>query len=146
GFRRLQLGSAHAAPARQEIAASQRSLENRYYLLELDDDGRLCRLFDKANDREVLAPGRRGNDFQVFEDKPLNFDAWDIDPYYRDSSRPGPQLLTSAVEESGPLRGVLRLRWGFGRSAIEQRIVLRAGERRIDFHTRVDWHERQTLL
>ncbi len=55
-------------------------------------------------------------------------------------------LIAAQVEEAGPLRGVLRLRWRFYDSIITQRITLYSHSRRIDFRTEVDWHERQVLL
>src|SRR5690606_8833709 len=100
----------------------------------------------KTHDREVLAPGARGNVLQYFEDKPLAFDAWDIDPYYQESLREVTDLVEAVVEESGPLRGALRLTWRLGQSLITRRIRLGAGQRRIDFRTTVDWRERRTLL
>lgn len=149
GYRWVRLGKAGeagAAPGGQTLRATDRSLENEHYRLELNDNGHMVRLLDKANAREVLAPGRRGNVLQLFEDKPLAFDAWDVDPYYQETLREVTELRECAVEENGPVRAVLRLRWAFGSSEVVQRIVLRAGERRIDFRTHVDWRERRTLL
>ena len=41
-------------------------------------------LFDKVNNRQVLKPGERANVLQAFEDKPHNYDAWDINIYYQE--------------------------------------------------------------
>ena len=45
-------------------------------------DGTFTRIFDKINNREVLKEGERGNVIQAFEDRPHNYDAWDINIYY----------------------------------------------------------------
>jgi alpha-mannosidase len=83
----------------------------------------------------------------VFEDKPLNYDAWDIDAYYAVKSREVDDLEAVEVRESGPERGVLELRWRFGSGTrIIQRLTVYARSPRIDFVTDVDWHERQSLL
>ncbi len=50
------------------------------------------------------------------------------------------------MEETGPLRGVLRLRWQFRDSTITQRATIYADSPRIDFRTEADWHEQQVLL
>src|SRR5690606_30247646 len=106
GFRHLHLTATAASdPAAAEMVVTPRLLENGHYRLELDDHGHLSRLYDKTHDREVLAPGARGNVLQYFEDKPLAFDAWDIDPYYQESLREVTDLVEAVVEESGPLRG-----------------------------------------
>ena len=41
-------------------------------------------IFDKENDREILKAGETGNRLVVYEDRPMNFDAWDIDIYYQE--------------------------------------------------------------
>ncbi len=149
GYRWVGLRRPGSAPGRngdRDVTATQGTVENEHYRLELDERGRLARVYDKTNRREVLPAGRRGNVLQLFEDKPLNFDAWDIDPYYQETLREVTALQESAVEEDGPLRAALRLRWTFGDSELVQRIVLTAGSRRIEFRTQVDWQERRTLL
>jgi alpha-mannosidase len=94
----------------------------------------------------VLPPGRPANVLQAFEDKPLRFDAWDIDIYYQQKGRDVVDLVESAVEETGPERGVLRLVWRFERSTITQRLIVYARTPRIDFETHVDWQQSQVLL
>lgn len=121
-------------------------LENRYYRITLNRHGQIVSLYDKQNKREVLAAGERGNVLQVFEDRPLNFDAWDIDIYYANKMQEITELVEAEVEEHGPIRGALRLKWKFNQSVITQRLTLYADCPRIDFRTEVDWQERQTLL
>ncbi len=112
----------------------------------LNERGQIVSLFDKANRREVLAPGGRGNVFQAFEDKPMAFDAWDVDIYYQEKMAEVDDLVEAVAEETGPLRGSLRLVWRYRDSTITQRLTLYAGSPRIDFRTEIDWHEAQTLL
>lgn len=50
------------------------------------------------------------------------------------------------VEESGPVRGAIRIRREFGSSVIDQRIVGWAESPRIDFETKVNWQENKKLL
>ena len=58
-------------------------LDNGLVRVELDDDGLLTSVRDLAADREVLAPGARGNLLQLHTDLPNDWDAWDIDQHYR---------------------------------------------------------------
>jgi alpha-mannosidase len=76
----------------------------------------------------------------------MNFDAWDIDIYYQEKMSEVAQLIEAVVEEAGPLRGALRLRWHFYDSVITQRLTLYRYSPRIDFRTEVDWQEQQVLL
>ena len=50
------------------------------------------------------------------------------------------------VVEAGPLRARIRMRRRFGRSTIDQMMVLSAGSRRLDFRTMIDWHEDHRML
>ncbi|HEX6293473.1 MAG TPA: alpha-mannosidase [Herpetosiphonaceae bacterium] len=136
----------HHAESADAITIAPERLENRFYRVALNERGQIVSLFDKQNEREVLPPRARGNVLQVFEDKPMNFDAWDIDPYFYEKMREIDQLIAVEVVEQGPLRGVLELQWRFYDSLITQRITLYGHSPRIDFRTEVDWRERQVLL
>ena len=69
-----------------------------------NEQGQIERLYDKENKRSVLAEGERGNVLQMFEDKPLDNDAWDIDIYYQQKMREISDLTKMEVTECGPLR------------------------------------------
>jgi alpha-mannosidase len=136
-----------AAPpvARDAVVVTERSLENAHLRVELDGDGLLVSVFDKDAQREVLAPGARGNVLQLFDDRPVKWDAWDVDVSHRETARDVVQLDEVAVESQGAA-GVLRLARRFGASTVTQRMRLAADSRRVDFVTDVDWQESQTLL
>lgn len=121
-------------------------LENDFFRLTLNERGQITSLLDKRHRREVLAPGARANVFQLFEDRPLNFDAWDIDLFYQQKMWAVEDLTHVVVLEEGPERGVLQLTWRAGDSTITQRLTIYRATPRIDFVTHVDWQERQTLL
>jgi alpha-mannosidase len=128
------------------ITVREDCLENQYYRIDLNSIGQITSIYDKRCEREVLAKGGRGNVLQVFEDKPLAFDAWDIDIYYQEKMLEVQELIERQVEETGPLRGVLRLKWQFGDSTLTQRVTLYRGLPRIDFRTHIHWREQQALL
>ncbi|HSH78634.1 MAG TPA: alpha-mannosidase [Herpetosiphonaceae bacterium] len=129
-----------------DVSAQTDQLQNRFYHIRLNEKGQITAIYDKLNRREVLARNGVGNVLQAFQDKPMAFDAWDIDIFYREKMQVVEDLVEADVEEAGPLRGVLRLRWRFNDSTITQRLTLYADSPRIDFHTEVDWHEQQVLL
>jgi hypothetical protein len=88
-------------PRSDELLITPTLLQNRFYRIELNSHGQITSLFDRINEREVLAPGARGNVLQAFEDKPLRFDAWDIDIYYQQKGREVDDLVEAAVERWG---------------------------------------------
>ncbi|GGF59935.1 alpha-mannosidase [Paenibacillus albidus] len=123
-----------------------RTLHTPFYILEWNDKGQLGRIFDREAGREVLAPGEAGNVFQLFEDKPKMFEAWDIDLFYQEKQYPVDVLESFECTAMGPLAASMRLSWTFGHSRIEQTMTVYADSRRMDFETEVDWQERQRLL
>lgn len=132
------------AVERLEITVTSTLLENRFYRLTLNSQGQIPSLFDKLNQREVLtAPG---NLLQIFEDRSMAGEAWDMDIFYQDKMRQVDNLIEAVVEETGPLRGVLRLTWQFAQTTIYQRLTIYRNSPRIDFRTELDWHAHQVLL
>jgi alpha-mannosidase len=121
-------------------------LENGNLHVEVDESGDITRILDKSAAREVLAPGERANMLQAFEDRPMMYDAWDIDIYYDDrmwEAEPAHQL---EIVEDGPLRVGLMLKRRMMQSEITQYIYLYQGSRRLDFVTTLDWHDQHMLL
>ena len=121
-------------------------MENCFFRLRLDEHGQIASLYDKRAEREVIAPGEFGNVLLAFEDRPLDFDAWDINLYYQDKPYPIDDVTSWQVVETGPLRGGIEVVRRYGKSTITQRILLYANVPRIDFPTYIDWHEQRTLL
>lgn len=117
-----------------------------YYEVEWNENGQLTQIIDRKAHREVLSSGSIGNVLQVFEDKPMDSDAWDIDIYYQEKMREVNNLKTVQVVETNSLRTVIRFKWSYMDSTITQNMILYANAPRIDFDTNIDWHERHQLL
>jgi alpha-mannosidase len=121
-------------------------LENANLRVELNGAGDITRIYDKLAGREVLPAGAVANQFQVFEDRPTNWDAWDIDIHYDDRMWIAEPASSVTVLESGPLRGMIEIRRRILNSDYVTRISLSYYSRRLDFETSIDWRERHTLL
>lgn len=146
GGKTLYFHPGSAASAAPVFEWKEGALSTPHYILEWNKSGQLTRIYDKAGKREVLAKGKCGNVLQVFEDKPKMFDAWDIDLFYQQKMREVADLASVSLVESGPLLAVVRFQWAYMDSSIVQDMKVYAHSRRIDFATRVDWHEQQQLL
>lgn len=133
-------------PEESAFSIYEKEIETPYYSVRLNSKGQIERLYDKENKREVLTPGERGNVLQVFEDKPLDYDAWDIDIFYQQKMREVEELTEFEVKECGSIRMVLKLTWKFHNTTIWQEMILYSTKPQIDFHTKVDFQERQQLL
>jgi alpha-mannosidase len=135
----------HPAP-QTDLQVSPTLLENRYVRVEINAAGDITRIYDKSAQREVLAPGGVANQFQAFEDRPMNWDAWDVDIFFEDKVWTAEPASSVDVVESGPLRATLEVRRRILHSAYVQRISLCHNSPRLDFDTHIDWRERHVLL
>ena len=94
---------------------------------------------------EVVRPDRPANVFQAFEDRPVEFDAWNIDLFINDrqwSAEPGRAPRSSRMARPRIDRISPPSRCKHDRPASR----LCRNDRRIDFATSVDWQERHTML
>ncbi|MBI2423581.1 MAG: alpha-mannosidase [Candidatus Hydrogenedentes bacterium] len=141
------LPGAAAEASEWPLAATGKTLENDFIRVTLDDHGRFTSVFDKLDEREVLAPGQRGNVLQLFDDRPHAHDAWDIDHNFDEERQWEPGKPDSVkVIEKGPIRAVVRVIRKTEKSTFTQDITLYAHTARIDVSTHVDWWEKRTLL
>jgi alpha-mannosidase len=76
----------------------------------------------------------------------MQYDAWDIDIYYQEKMKEITEFQGSKVLENGPLRFVIEFKWSYQKSTLLQKMVLYSNDPRIDFETKIDWHERNQLL
>lgn len=118
-------------------------IETTHYILQWDESGHFTRLYDKDYHREVLKG--KGNQIQIFEDKPKDYDAWDIDIFYQEKMRSIP-FTEWKVTENNMFFIEITFKSTIGESKLVQKVRLYTHSRRIDFITDVDWTERQRLL
>ena len=130
----------------ESVTVTDRVLDNGLVRVTLGDDGVMTSIVDLRSDRELLAPGGRGNLLQLHEDFPNEYDAWDIDDFYRHSVADLTMVDEIAIAASGPLVAGIRIDRSFRSSTISQTVWLRAGSARVDVTNHVDWHEQDHLL
>ncbi len=135
-----------AVASATELVATTSLLENRYLRVELNADGDITRIYDKQNQREVLPQGAVANQFQAFEDRPMFWDAWDVDIFYDDKQWLAEPATSVQVIETGPLRATLAIERRILHSTYTQQISLQYNSPRLDIDTHIDWRERHVLL
>ncbi len=123
-------------------------LDNGLLRVTIDDRGLVTSVVDLDADREVVPAGTAANLLQLHPDLPNQWDAWDVDSFYRNTVR---DLVThNGIEVQQPTAAesaaTVRLRRSFGASMVLQEMVLRPGSRQLDCSVDVDWHERETIL
>jgi alpha-mannosidase len=97
-----------------------------------------------ARREAVAAPANR---FELYDDRPLQWDAWDVDPFHLETRRACEGAHTARVARADPLRAELAFEHAIGgASRLVQTVRLDAGSARLGFHTEVDWRERHRML
>ena len=129
------------------VTVSGLTLENDLLRVELDKAGRVVSLIDKRLAREGIKPHEPANQLVLYEDRPMNYDAWDVDLYYRQQGSPITSDATVRIVEQGPVRVAIEFTRKIGQaSSLTQRIELVAGSPVLSFDTLVDWREEHRLL
>ena len=141
------VGRIAAAPDRVAVSrAGERTvLENEHLRAELLADGSLASLVHRASGREAL-DGPAGL-LELYDDEPVAWDAWDIDPFHLETGRPCPPADRCEIAEQHPLRAAIALERRIGASSrARQTVSLSAGARRLEVSLDIDWQESHRLL
>ena len=135
-----------AQTANKFIFRDAQTLETPWYVVSWDELGQITSLYDKEAKRELLESGTVGNEIVVYEDIPKDYDAWNVESYYTRKHWKMTAAQPCQLTESGDVCAVLHTTLSYQSSTIEQDIVFFAHTRRIDFKTKMDWHEEQQLV
>jgi len=86
----------------EEIRKGVFQLKNRHFKVVVEK-GCITSLIDNKTDREVIAKGGKGNQLVIFDDKPLYWQAWDVEVFHL-NSRMVLESDESTICEKGPYR------------------------------------------
>jgi alpha-mannosidase len=131
------------ANAFPEMLQTTGSLTNGLLTLRFGKSGEILSCIDaKGNEQSATGLNRI-----VLHRDPYQFpfDAWDIGQKY---TRRTPRTLRPGKVDNwidGP-RAIRRQVYRFGRSTIEQHVILEAGSDLVRFETMIDWHEKHKML
>ncbi|MGW9351659.1 alpha-mannosidase [Nocardiopsis flavescens] len=114
-------------------------LDNGLLTVRVDVHGLVTSVVDRETGREALAGP--ANLLQLHQDLPNQWDAWDVDSFYRNTVTD-----LTGVDALEPVDHGLRIARSFGDSSVVQVLTLAPGSRRLDVETVVDWHEREKFL
>lgn len=125
------------------LSVNGSEIETPYYRLSLNDDCSIASLYDKEFSREWT--DGEFNKLTLYEDRPGNYDAWDILPNYKEKTLPLTVAeLASLVEqdgESATFKAVLKTE----KSSWTLLLRLFRRSRGIEVENVVDWHEKHVL-
>lgn len=128
----------------QEVSKGVFVMQNEKLTVQVEN-GCITSLYDRAADREVIAKGERANQFVIFDDKPLYWQAWDVEWYHLDS-RKELSVADSQISENKPFRVAITSRVKISdkshlTSKISLSAALKGQSSYVEIETDVDWHE-----
>ncbi|MFD5390344.1 alpha-mannosidase [Streptomyces sp. NPDC127074] len=116
-------------------------LDNGLLRVEIDARGLVVSAYDRAAGREAIAPGQAANLLQLHPDFPNQWDAWDVDAFYRNTGSDLTEVAALGVEGTS-----VRIVRAFGGSRVSQLLSVPKDAKRLDIDTEVDWHETERFL
>lgn len=123
------------------------TLENSTLRVSVDPKtGCITSLYDKRSKFESIAANGCGNELIAFQDKPRDYDAWNIDSDFDQHFTKLDAADSVKVVEDGPVRATIRVVRQWQQSKFVQDISLYASLDRVDVHNEFDWHESHILL
>ncbi|MEM6896468.1 MAG: glycoside hydrolase family 38 C-terminal domain-containing protein, partial [Pseudomonadota bacterium] len=148
GYSARAIATAQTPPhaARASVGNTHAWLDNGLIRVRVLPNGHVEEITDLATGWQALAVGEHGNRLVAFEDRPICWDAWDIDPYFEDNQEEVTNARQFEVLENGPVRAAVRVTHLWRGCEITQTIRLTAGSRRVDFVTEIDWTVSHILL
>ncbi|NOY59467.1 MAG: alpha-mannosidase, partial [Calditrichaeota bacterium] len=69
GYRTCTIQEKQSKSFHSDLHISTRLMENQFFTIELDENGRITSIYDKRYDREIIEKGQAGNVLQIFEDR-----------------------------------------------------------------------------
>nr|WP_239528455.1 glycoside hydrolase family 38 C-terminal domain-containing protein [Microbacterium esteraromaticum] len=149
-FDRMTAGASAAVAAGASATLSDGEngsfvLSNDLVTVTVSAEGLITSAVDEATGRETIPAGKPANLFQLHQDFPNMWDAWDIDRYYK--NRVDDLTAVSSIEASMvDGAAVVVVKRQFSASALTQTISLCPGSRTVSLRNDIDWHETEKLL
>lgn len=129
-----------------QITKKNLEFETEYYRVMLNEAGEISSLYDKVHERNVFKAGCAGNQLIAYEDRPREYDCWNIDSYIKEKCWKVADDVQIREISDGELMKEILVTKRFMDSRLEQKIRFYHHSMQIDFETTVDWHQQQILL
>lgn len=116
------------------------------YDVKFNNKGQITYLFDREINKNIVSENKVLNKVVSYEDKPLMWDAWDIDIFYKNRTRELEAAEQIKIVHENKIETVLEFRFSHLKSTIVQTITLSNITKRIDIKHQVDWNNSHRLL
>ena len=122
------------------------TFENPFIKVCFNEKMEITSLYEKEAEKELIQEGRCGNVLLTYEDRPMQWDNWDIDVFYQRKPYEADWYSPARVIENGEVRMVVEFECGFLDSTVTQQVCLYHQIPRIDFRTKADWKTHHVIL
>lgn len=124
-------------------------LENSKLRVDIKN-GVIISLYDVEEDREVIAKDGKAGQLVIFDDKPLYWQAWDVEVFHLESRKELPSAKSS-ISEKDPYRASIVTETKISdKSWVKTTISLAAATEDqpsyVEFHSEVEWNENMKFL
>ena len=114
------------------------------------ENGCITSLYDRQADREIIPSGAKANQFVIFDDKPIYWQAWDVEVYHLETRQRLPCGNTRIAENSSHRVSVVTEIRINDSSSIKSTVSLSAAfagqNSYVECSADVDWHESMKFL
>ncbi|KAL8280086.1 hypothetical protein RQP46_007416 [Phenoliferia psychrophenolica] len=146
------LEQAKMPSARARAVGDSFVLSNAQLEVKINKKGRITSIIDLELNRQLIDDGKTAG-FVLFEDRPNNWDAWDVDLFHLET-KSEVNATSVKVLEDGPLRASIVATYHIGKSVVKAFISLDAiavvakqdALSLIRWDTEVKWHEKHQFL
>jgi alpha-mannosidase len=132
------------------VVLSDSSMTNGHLAVRWDRLGNITSVIDIERAREIVPPGSYAAALELAQDHPVEYDAWDLESWTRQSGAPlAPESGRTpdvVIDDTGPLVGRVTVKRWFGPSSVTVTYELRAGEPQLYVHVDLDWNHDEHLL
>ncbi|MDD2972619.1 MAG: alpha-mannosidase [Lachnospiraceae bacterium] len=146
GYKTYRLEKTLETESDKTMQTCKLQMENTCVRVTFDANGQIKTIYDKQADRQVLKENQNGNVLMTYEDKPHNYDAWDLNNYYTEKSWEITELESMELVENGPVRLTMKVVRTYLDSRIEQYISITEGSPEITIRNEIDWKEKQIFM
>ncbi|KAG0651153.1 Alpha-D-mannoside mannohydrolase [Hyphodiscus hymeniophilus] len=133
----------------EEIKSGVFVLQNDQLRIEVAE-GCITSLYDRQAEREVIAKGGKANQLVIFDDKPLYWQAWDVEVFHLDSRKELSSGATKIVQNDAHQVSVMTETKISDKSWVKTTISLSAAfkgqQSYVEMHSEVEWKEDMKFL
>lgn len=133
----------------QEVREGVFVMQNDQLTVQVED-GTITSLVDRKAGREIISKGDKANQLVIFDDKPLYWQAWDVEVYHLDTRKVVPYGKTKIYEDKEHRVSVLTEAKIGENSSIKTILSLSAAldgqPSYVECTAHVDWHETMKFL